>query len=193
MTCTKQQPGILYCDIYSPWKQRPPPLFGTYRYPVFIYVLILTVSTSHRSIIFVDNIRHVYRYFFLSLSIPSFRLLNWLWTKTVWCHNNNSLFLTWLDVYATSKYPLSFFRTSFLLEMGTSFMRSALKVPITGIFLREHWSVNWNELKKLSTERSIGFRLPSESTGKPSMKSSTTPAPSPKLVILSVLRPVLPS
>ena len=173
MTCTKHQPGILYYDICSPWKHRPLPLFGTYRYPVFIYILILTVSTSHRSIIFVDNIRHVYRNF-LFLSIPSF------WTKTIWCHsdcsiifpNYSSLFLTLIGRIYNIKIP-SVLLQNILLEMGTCFMRSTLKVPITGTFLREHWSISWNELIKLSTESSIGFKLPSESTGKPSMKSST--------------------
>ena len=86
--------------------------------------------------------------------------------------------LPWLDISATSRYPLFFFRTSFFLEMGTSFKRSALKVPIVGMFLRDHWSINWNELKTLSTEKRIRFRLPSESTSKPSTMSNVTLAPS---------------
>ena len=93
--------------------QRPPPLFGTYRYPVFIYILILTVSSSHWSIIFVDNIGHVYRNFFLFLLISSFSLLNWFWTKAVWYHddcsiilpNYNSLFLTLIGRMCNLRVP----------------------------------------------------------------------------------------
>ena len=120
--------------------------------------------------------------FFLFLSIPSFSLSNWFRTKTIGCHNDCSIIfpshwafsLPWLDISATSRYPLFFFRTSFFLEVGTSFKRSALKVPVVGMFLRDHWSINWNELKTLSTENSIGFRLPSESTGKLSTMSNAT-------------------
>ena len=122
MTCTKHQPGILYYDICSPWKHRPLPLFGTYRYPVFIYILILTVSTSHRSIIFVDNIRHVYRNF-LFLSIPSF------WTKTIWCHsdcsiifpNYSSLFLTLIGRIYNIKIPSVLLQNIFLAWNGNLF------------------------------------------------------------------------
>ena len=45
MTCMKQQPRILFCKIYCSWKQKPRPLLGTHRYPVFIYLLILRIST----------------------------------------------------------------------------------------------------------------------------------------------------
>ena len=85
MTWTKQQSSILYSDIYSSSKHRPPPLSGTQWYPV-ICVWILTVSTSHWSIIFVENKGHILKNFFLFLLIPSFSLSNLFRTKTIGCH-----------------------------------------------------------------------------------------------------------
>ena len=139
-------------------------------------------------------------HFCLFLSILSFRFLNWFRTKTIWCYNycpiiqvTATFFLPLWEICIASKNPLSFFRTSFLLEMGSSLKRYTFKKLIVGIFQSEIWSINWNELKRSSTGRIMGFRLPSESIGKPSMMSSITPAPSPKLVILPVLWPELPS
>ena len=171
----KQQPRILYCDIYCPWKQMPPALLGTYRHPAFIYVLIFRISTSYWSIIFVDKIRHVYMSFFLFLSILYFSLLNLFRTKAVWCHydwsiilpTHNSLFLSLNGpMYNLKIPPLFFYRTSFLLEMGTFFKESGLKVSMIGVFLKEHRSISWNELNKLSTEKIHGFTLPFELTSK---------------------------
>ena len=129
MTCTKQQPGILYCDIYFPWKHRPPLLFGTYRYPVFIYVFILTVTTFNWMITFVDNLGHVYKNFFLFLSVPSFSLLNWFWTKTIWCHNecsfilssHNNLFLTLIGRMCKLKIASIILQNLFLACNGDFF------------------------------------------------------------------------
>ena len=169
MTCTKQQPSILYCDIYSSWKQRPTPLSGTHWYPV-ICGLILIVSTSHWSIskkTYLKNFFLSFRSHLLAFRIGSEpKQLDAIMTVPLSFQATTAFSLPWLDISATSRYPLFFFRTSFFLEVGTSFKRSALKVPIVGMFLRDHWSINWNELKTLSTEKSIGFRLPSESTGK---------------------------
>ena len=160
----KQQPGILYSDIYSPWKLRLPLLFWYASIScIYLHFDVEGQFLPFKYYICGQNRASLEKLLFLS--IPSFSLLNWFRIKTILCHNECSII--------------------------TSFELAALKVPIIVMFLREHWSINWNDLKKLPTERSIGFRLPSELTDKPLMMSSTTPAASPKLVTLSVSRPVL--
>ena len=91
------------------------------------------------------------------------------------------------------KKPSILFQNVFLARNGKFFKAIYFQKLIVGIFQSEIWSINWNELKRSSTGRIMGFRLPSESIGKPSMMSSITPAPSPKLVILPVLWPEPPS
>ena len=107
--------------------------------------------------------------FFLLTS--SFNFLNWFKTKTIWCHNacsiilpsHNSLFLILIRCIYNLRITFLILKNFFLALNENFFQAICSRSTYIRFFLREHESVNWNELKKLSTERSIGCRLPSES------------------------------
>lgn len=51
-----QELAVLHADFPALYKERPPPFLGSHCHPVGIHVLICTINSSHRGVVYSDGV-----------------------------------------------------------------------------------------------------------------------------------------